>query len=246
VIENRIVELIHGEIDGANSDAQSAELREILASNAEARELHAEMSNLTETLGQAPSVEPPQGLRRSIVDRIGSHDEPVVAVRPRSTTVRAWWPRVAMLAAAILVIVAVWPWLNTTSVTPDDVRGTIAPPVPTPRGAIQIDSPGLSGEVGVEQTAAEARVIVRVSGSAPAQFAVEYDEVALTLVEIVDESGVSAIFDGGGGRATVQAVAEHDYVLVFTRNSDAETRIDFELMRDGLAVDGGTLSVDPH
>lgn len=66
----RLTELIHGETDGTNSAADSAELRERLAADPAARAEFESMQRLNEGLGRVPAAEPPSHLFHRIIDAI--------------------------------------------------------------------------------------------------------------------------------------------------------------------------------
>jgi hypothetical protein len=72
MIDPKYLELIHGELDGANTEKESALLRDYLASNPEARELYSDLSSLTTLLKKFPEVEPSADLRKRILNSISA------------------------------------------------------------------------------------------------------------------------------------------------------------------------------
>jgi len=68
MIDQRHLELIHGEIDGENSAEESRELQQALESSAECRALYEDLRRVADLLQDAKPVEPPRQLRARIVD----------------------------------------------------------------------------------------------------------------------------------------------------------------------------------
>jgi anti-sigma factor RsiW len=64
------IELIHREIDGANTPERSAAFRSLIESHPEARALEADLRRVAQLLDGVGSVEPPRHLRRAILDAL--------------------------------------------------------------------------------------------------------------------------------------------------------------------------------
>jgi hypothetical protein len=85
MIENRYIELMNREIDGANSPEESAALRAHLESNEEARRYYEDLRGLSNMFAAAGDVAPPKDLNREIMRSVAEHD----AVRASSGAGRA-------------------------------------------------------------------------------------------------------------------------------------------------------------
>ena len=70
MIDERHLELIHGEIDGENSAEASRELHQALDSSTECRALYEDLRRVSDLLQTAKPVEPPRQLRARIVDAL--------------------------------------------------------------------------------------------------------------------------------------------------------------------------------
>ena len=70
MIDERHLELIHGEIDGENSAEESRELHQALDSSTECRALYEDLRRVADLLQDAKPVEPPRQLRARIVDAL--------------------------------------------------------------------------------------------------------------------------------------------------------------------------------
>ena len=69
-IDENYIELINADIDGELNDADKAELETYLAENAEARELHAELAALCDSLDGVEAETPPPHLRHVIMSSV--------------------------------------------------------------------------------------------------------------------------------------------------------------------------------
>ena len=75
------IELIHREIDGANSPEESAAVRSLMGQYPEARALAAELRHVTRLLDGVGEREPPPHLKRAILEAL---PQPARAVTPRA------------------------------------------------------------------------------------------------------------------------------------------------------------------
>src|SRR6266540_2839071 len=64
------IELIHREIDGANTPDESAAFRSLIQENPEARALEAELRQMTAHFARWQEREPPPHLKRTILDAL--------------------------------------------------------------------------------------------------------------------------------------------------------------------------------
>ncbi len=70
MIEEKYLELINGEIDCVNSPSQSKKLQKYLEHNPDAQRFYHDLSVMSEALSHAKVVEPPQNLKKNIVNAI--------------------------------------------------------------------------------------------------------------------------------------------------------------------------------
>ena len=64
------IELIHREIDGANTSQESAAFRSLMEEDAEARALEADLRNVTQLFDRAGEREPPPRLKQAILEAL--------------------------------------------------------------------------------------------------------------------------------------------------------------------------------
>lgn len=68
--DSRYLNLMQGEIDGENSPAESAALREYLSAHPEARVLHTDLLQLAGALDRIPAIDPPAGFKDGVLHSI--------------------------------------------------------------------------------------------------------------------------------------------------------------------------------
>jgi len=69
-VDQHVLDLLNGSIDGELSAAQQTELDTLLAGSAHVRELHEELKALTGILDKAPEREPPEYLHEAIISQV--------------------------------------------------------------------------------------------------------------------------------------------------------------------------------
>jgi len=74
MIDDRHIKLMNKEIDGVNSERESAELREYLSENADARLYHDQLLEVARIFKEAGDIEPPAGLKESILSKIAAQE----------------------------------------------------------------------------------------------------------------------------------------------------------------------------
>jgi anti-sigma factor RsiW len=83
------IELLHREIDGANSPEESAAVRSLIESDAEARALEADLRHVTEMFDQVGTTDPPPHLRQAILDGLPRQDRATSASEGLGDLVKA-------------------------------------------------------------------------------------------------------------------------------------------------------------
>jgi len=187
------IELIHREIDGANTPEESAACRSLLADNAEARALDADLRQVTQVFDRMGTAEPPAHLRRAILEAL---PQQVPAISGWGALRDSWQsivdglqkrPRFALvssLCAGVVAGFALYAVLAGTMVmdrsNTSGLTGTIAEPRAADRWemlrAVPIEANGVSGRVSVK--AGRTAVVVELQSRAAHRL-----EVRLTFPE---------------------------------------------------------------
>lgn len=86
--DERIIDLVNGELDGMNSTADQEELTSLLEKDPSLKGYLEEMKTLDQVLAAVPMVEPPAGLKRRIMNSV-AHQGASLNVAPKAT----WFDR---------------------------------------------------------------------------------------------------------------------------------------------------------
>jgi anti-sigma factor RsiW len=187
------IELIHREIDGENTPEESAAFRSLIADNAEARVLEADLRHVTQVFDRVGAAEPPGHLRRAILDAL-----------PRQVPVISGWgslksavqsivdglqkrPRFALVSSVCVGLVAgfgLYAAVAGTVVIDRSHTGGLTGTIIEPRAAdgletvhaVPIDVDGVSGRVDVK--AGQTAVVVELESEVARTL-----EVRLTFAE---------------------------------------------------------------
>jgi hypothetical protein len=81
MIDERYIELMNGEIDGANSEEETAALSRYLEASPEGRGYFARLREVAEAFRRAGEITPPVGLDRIILSSIAAREKPRPATR---------------------------------------------------------------------------------------------------------------------------------------------------------------------
>lgn len=138
-VDQHVLDLLNGSIDGELSAAQQAELDELLAGSDHVRGLYQELKALVEILGEAPEREPPAYLH----DAITSQVRVPVADSPRakepgliSQWLAAPWMRTGLaLAAGVVLTVGIYK-TGSENLSPEDASSMTGTVVKDPNGVL--------------------------------------------------------------------------------------------------------------
>jgi hypothetical protein len=189
----KLLELIHGEIDGSNDPAQAEQLREALARDSNAAALRDEMRRLTETLREVGSVDPPENLRSDILRAVGA--EPVARSK-RSASWRpsrmAAWGYAYTLAAGILIGVVGHSLVagRAAVIEPANVMGAMTNGSPaTVEQRIRIAAGSVDGTVSTRADDLDVLVELDLDGDAPVEVVMSFDPATVSFRGLNQPSG---------------------------------------------------------
>ena len=134
--------LMHAEIDGELDASQRAELARTLLADPKARAMRDDLRRLCQALDELEPVEPPAGLRESIL-----------AAMPQPTVKRRWHPApmlrlAAMIAGVVIVGAVMFETMRGPAPATSEVAGTIAlAPAATLVDTVQLPNGPVSGRV---------------------------------------------------------------------------------------------------
>ncbi|MCK4631820.1 MAG: hypothetical protein KAT79_01050 [candidate division Zixibacteria bacterium] len=148
MIEQKWIEIINRSFDGDLSPDEEQSLNEFLTGNPEANEYRQELEQMARTLGKAPEFDPPSDMKSRIIREIG-HTAKVPARKSSRGVIesikdlvapRIVYPFAVGLAAGVAVFAL---WVN------------------QPGGGMPTDGSGMSGAIGLADSAPIATVVAR-------------------------------------------------------------------------------------
>ena len=231
-MDPRHVELIHAEVDGENTPAESEELRELLARDPAAREAYEEIRRLGEVISRAHDQDPPPGFRRSVMASLAA----MRAVSPRRAMGPALLPSLGALAAGILVglLLARAGSRVGEPVEPSAVAGTLTSAATArAEGTVPVGDARTEGEIRWTATSSGVAIRWEPRFRDPVAVVVEYDPATLGLAGVVPERGGPVSIEGEDGRVTVRGPAESRWSLRFDRRGAGDRVVSVRIERDG-------------
>lgn len=198
MIDEQAQALINGELDGRNSGLESAQAREIMSSDPEARQLYDDLLQLSSLLSRVDRVEPPSDLRPRILRELR---------RLRNTPARSasWWTAIrermmarplrpayafsgglALGVVAALIIAGFLAKENSLDLS--RLYGTLSSRIPapasSPESSLNIATSGISGTVSVIPSGPLMLVSVDVRSTRNVDLVLEYNGASLGFVGI--------------------------------------------------------------
>jgi len=252
-IDPRTLGLIHDEIDGLNSEADSSRLRELLAEDAAAREYHARMVELLETLSGVGEVDPPEGLRRDIMRSV--RDARIPTGGGARSWLRALWPggRVVLrygyaFAAGIILGLAGAQWyvtemMDLRRIASSEVAGTItAPAIPTRSAVVQqrgVELEALSGTVFLLRSDGGFDLVLSLdtAGEAgPAGVSLTYNSAAASVTGFSQARGQVRDFRAADGHLSWGMRGHHELTVHFSAREETGSEIELRFLVGGAPV----------
>jgi hypothetical protein len=222
-MNERVTELVYGELDGANSPEESAELSTLLDQDPGLKAFYEESSAFFGALDQVPDQEPPPELKGRIMAAV--EREASMASAPRTGVAHrlsGWFqplfarPALAMayaFVAGLLVAVAAVSTLSVPDLTGSQtVQGTMGQAISKVLDQQTIQMEGVSVDLSTWGLGSEVVLEINITG-----------EPANPLeVSVVDAaSAETTIVARNEGRFTVQ-VGESESLLVVLKSNDQE------------------------
>ncbi|MDZ7359546.1 MAG: hypothetical protein ONB46_02305 [candidate division KSB1 bacterium] len=248
MIADKFIELMHQEIDGANSPKESAKLQAFLASNPEARKLYEELASMSSLLQEVKPVEPPAYLPHVIMNRLPTNR---YASRPAANWVagfREWLatnfsPKSAFAFAggAIMGIVMYALLVQTTLQSPAEdwsklsgamIQRETVENLKTVQ-TLEINGQNVAGKIDLKNTENLVAAELALDSSQPIEVTISFDEKQLGLksLTMLDESAASeAIIISGAAQLT--HAGSRRYAIILTKKAPA-VRLEFKIAGAG-------------
>ena len=178
----RQLALIHAEIDGELDAAGRAELARWVLADSEGRVLREELRRLCAALDALPAVDPPEGLRASVLAALPA----AYGERRRSWTPS--WRYAALIAGVVVAGAVVLQTVTGPGPAPSEVSGTMSAPAATVLDTVQLANGPVSGHVSLYRD--------------PSGLGLRFDLVASSPIDV--------LVTGGGHTLQIKGVATTD------------------------------------
>jgi anti-sigma factor RsiW len=232
--DDRLHDLIQGDLDGVLSAADRAELARLLLQDPEARRLHGQMQRTDRLLRDVPAAEPPAGLRDAVLG--GS---------ARPTESKSRWNRMSTyrIAAAVLggLLVVGAAYIVSDGRAPGtelqgSVRAGAEPASPAAESRASLQAEGLAVDASLHRDADQLRLELEATATSPGEVVVRFDAAATTFTGSAGDASVAAT----SGAVTVPlATGRHATALEFS----GVAPIRLELRAGGQFAGAASLSV---
>lgn len=244
MVDEKYIELINKEIDGANSAAVQAELQAYLVDHEEAQQLLSDLQKLALMLDRVPEVDPPEGLRSRILA--------ASPMRQRNTK-RQWHTRVAIsryfnlrpawgykiaggfvLAILILVIVI----FDKSILDLSDLTGSLVSRDSQEgfriAGQLAIDSKDVDGFIVVRISNAALSVDIDLIAPNSITFRVEFDSVAIGFAAFEPLADFTGDLDVGEGNLKLTSAGAIKTTMIFDRKTHGAPPLTFKIYSNTL------------
>ncbi len=243
--------LMNGEIDGANSAAESRELADLLRADPAARRRFEELKETVSVFRRVGLLEPPDGLRESIAAAVAA--EPVRPLRPRRALREAlgpaWRPRRTLAFAAGLVLglgLAGLAWQledGAGGIDRHDLLGSVLPESVAPAlVSFGTAEPAVSGSWRARREGDRVLLRLELETAAPARAVIQAGAGAVCL-GYLDDSAVVPRVQIGGARVELTGLGPGHHDLLFRQDPEGPLTFATEIDVDGAVIDRSSFTV---
>lgn len=247
MIDEKTLELIHGEIDGENSETQSEDLRRHLETSPEARELLTEMRQLRGAFDSIRPADPPPGLREAILSSLAPAKEQgflagflqgVIGALQSPATMR-YGGAFALGIVATMIAGQIGTPRGGADLDISQLTGTMARhealPVASAGEVVQLDLDEVSGSVSLHPSGSMLVIQFDLESRQPVEIVAGYQgsDVGFNgFIQVGNE--VSA--EVSDGRVTMTNEGEHSFAVFLGNRKQAATTVDLKFFAGGELI----------
>jgi len=240
MIEARTLELIHQEIDGENTPADSAALRQCLSANAEARDLFENLRRLANSLNHMTPADPPGDLADSILASIPRRPLRVERTFGVSRTLKYAYAAAAGLVLGILLA----PMLQ------DRIRGGSPPDIAKVLGTMagnetfrasgaiekKIEAAGVTGTWRLSQAGQLLLIELDLTSTEAVEAVLEYDTRRWRLKGIEQAGSAEPRFQAADQRLSFIHQGRNQFRILMTQFNKGDSRFLWSLYQSGALL----------
>ncbi|MGH7495091.1 MAG: anti-sigma factor family protein [bacterium] len=244
----KLLELIHGEMDGVNSARQSAKLKSFLAGNPKAQRLYEELTAMSAMLQEVKPVEPPSYLQHIIMNTLPPSPSAAKRLPDAFSQLWAWLTakvefKYAMifvggvLTGVVLLALFELPSLKQDSLDWSKLYGTIGAPLaeePMPeQGRFEIKGSEVAGTISLRQAGTMLAAEIALDSPHSIDVVITFAEQNLGFKGLVQDEAAQFGIAVGAGMIKLTHVGRKGYVIVFERSDASAPAINFQILRFG-------------
>lgn len=241
MIDERHLELIHGEIDGENSAEESRELHQALDSSIECRALYEDLRRVSDLLQEAKPVEPPRQLRARIVDALPQpHPQP----RPAPGRVGRGWlsmltPGYAGAFAMGLVVafgaVSVQRWAGDAELDMSQLAGTMTQHEAASQRLL-IDLDEISGSIVIRDQDPLLMVEFDLNSTGIVDVVATFDGADARFNGLAQRQGEALAVTAEGSKVLIKNQGEQQLALFLSNPRNGAMSLDLGFYIDGRLI----------
>lgn len=223
-IDEHVWALINGQVDGDLNGAEQKELTALLEGSQELREIHAELSSLSEFLHKVPEKAPPEYLQNAITStvRLPLEKQASESRSGFSTWLTEHWlGPVFALTAGVLLTVGVYE-TSPDTISPTDTAA-MSGAIVSPRqiqdskliDRLQINDNAINGSAEVRELGPDLLIDVVLNSSKPNEFKLDYADNDLAFVGLASLQNQISSMSVDLQEISVESIGQQHYTLRF-------------------------------
>jgi len=228
-VDQHVLDLLNGSIDGELSTAEQAELDDLLAGSARVRELNTELRALTDTLDGVPEKQPPEYLHNAIISQVRLP----VAADQKPGLISKWlaapWMRTGLaLAAGVLMTVGIYQ-TGSENLSPEDAARMTGTVLKNPAGVLldstRFQSGAMNGNAELRSKGGLLSIDIHLESDGEALFSLGFAGQSLELVSVngLNNPEVDVAVSDDSVKVTGSGTQHYELLLRSTAESAANS-----------------------
>lgn len=249
-IDEKYIELINADIDGELNDADKAELDGLLAENAEARDLHAELSALCGSLDGVEAETPPPHLRHVIMNSV--KQKPANEPSPsffESLFATPALKYAATFAAGVILTLTIIDSDEMSNTAFDDMTGmvgTVADPVHgDPAGSVSVNKAEVAGRVSLSSTESLLILDFDLVANEPIEIEAEYTDQTIWFNGFAQLESSGTAVSAELGRVTLGMEGKRRYAVYLHNSRGRGTTVNLRFKAGDQVVHEASIDYEP-
>lgn len=251
-IDEKYIDMINADIDGELSDANKVELDAFLADNAEARELHAELSAVCDSLDNVEAETPPPHLRHVIMSTTKPKPESQDKSSANFFETLFATPALkyaATFAAGVVLTLTIIDSSELSNTAFDDMTGmvgTVAEPLHGDlAGAISVNKAEVAGRVSLSATDSLLILDFDLMANEPIQIEAEYTDQTIWFNGFAQLESSGTAVSAETGRVTLGMNGKRRYAVYLHNSRGRGTTVNLRFKSGDQVVHEASIDYEP-